>query len=190
MPVQSPEVTRVSAPEEMDRPAPVMSVIRASEPTRRLSVTVVVALREFMILKVAIVEEACTKIPAVVEVGVRALVNRVSQAPGEPEPAVSSVPHSTVPLALVSKAVQVPYPSIARLVVVAPVWTHNDPLPTKPAGFSVPTTNREVLVAFPVILKVESNVEEALINNPAVVEVGVRALLKAKTRLCSVAVPV
>ena len=30
------------------------------------------------------VEEALTKIPAEVEVGVRALVNRVSQAPGEP----------------------------------------------------------------------------------------------------------
>ena len=45
-------------------------------------------------------------------------------------------------------------------------------------------------MAFPVILKVESMVEEACTNNPAVLEVGVRALAKARTKFCSVAVPV
>ena len=60
MPVQSPEVTRVKAPEEIDNPVPVMSVMAASDETLRESVTVLVAFTEFITLKVAIVDEALT----------------------------------------------------------------------------------------------------------------------------------
>ena len=70
------------APEVMVKPVPVISVMALSEPTLRLSVKVVVALRMLnreskevrspVTLKVeSMVEEAKTKIPAVVEVGVK-----------------------------------------------------------------------------------------------------------------------
>ena len=70
------------APEVMVKPVPVISVMALSEPTLRLSVKVVVALRMLnreskevrspVTLKVeSMVEEAKTKMPAVVEVGVK-----------------------------------------------------------------------------------------------------------------------
>ena len=54
-------MTRVRAPEEIERPAPVMSVMAASEAIFKESVTVVVAFKEPVIRRLAsMVEEAST----------------------------------------------------------------------------------------------------------------------------------
>ena len=63
-------LARDRAPVEIVRPVPVISVIALSEPTDKESV-----------FKVRIVDEPVTKIPAVVEVGVRVLVQMFSQEP-------------------------------------------------------------------------------------------------------------
>lgn len=57
--LKPPAVSTRRAPEEMDKPVPVMSVMRASEPIRRLSVTVVVAFNDPATLNVSLkVEDA------------------------------------------------------------------------------------------------------------------------------------
>ena len=72
-----------------------------------------------------IVEDAFTKIPALVEVGVSALVNRVSQAPDEPEapPQLAPEPVTTPLVSTVRHWVLPVMPLIARDVVVAEVNT-------------------------------------------------------------------
>ena len=106
--------------------------------------------------------------PERVEVGERVLVKICSQAPLTP--------------ALQPEQVKAPA-EMVRPEPVMSVMAASDPI------FRESVT---VVVAFkePVSRRLASIVEEAVINKPAVVEVGVKALAKAKTRLCSVALPV
>src|SRR3989344_5297271 len=99
------------APEVIVRPVPVMSVMAASAETFRESVTVVVALSEPVMRRLAsMVEDAWTKMPAVVEVGVRAAPPKIlCQAPLASAP--SSLPQASTPAAEVSMLLQDTSPS-------------------------------------------------------------------------------
>ena len=187
------------------------------------------------------VEEAFTKIPAVVDVGVKVgwPAKAIWKAPLKPAP--SSLPQERTPVELVSMVLQETRLSKVRapVAVSAPVSLVLPTTPKVVVGTAVPMPTLEVeeiastnkagvsreavveatrkyptavvvpLSPVPVLtmnmlseafwtlrfeftLKVSLNVEEALMNRPAVVEVGVKVLCPAKamTRFCSVALPV
>lgn len=116
----------------MVRPGPVRSVMAASEPRVRESITVEVAFttesRASGLMKVPLtlreeskVELALTKMPAVEEVGVRALVKRSSQA--APPLPVASVPQYSPPVVSLFTSQPAASEVTAKLVVVATLVT-------------------------------------------------------------------
>ena len=81
-------------------------MIRVSAPNVKELVMVEVALRESDTRSVEIVEEAFTKMPETVEVGVKVLGKARCQLPGAPAPPRSSVPQVMLPDESASSAVQ------------------------------------------------------------------------------------
>ena len=136
------------APEVMVRPVPVMSVMAASAETFRESVTVVEALSEPEMRRLAsMVEDAWTKMPAVVEVGVRALVNAVSQAPLLPAEAQAVAVPETSPLVSTFRHWVEPvmwFKVKPPVIVVAPLSLVVPKTPSVVEGASVPTPTRLV----------------------------------------------
>ena len=136
------------APEVMVRPVPVMSVMAESEETFSESVTVVVALSEPVMRRFAsMVEEAWTKMPAEVEVGARALVNAVSQAPLLPAEAQAVAVPETSPLVSTFRHWVEPvmwFKVKPPVIVVAPLSLVVPKTPSVVEGVSVPTPTRLV----------------------------------------------
>ena len=172
----------IRAPPDTVNPVPQL-VTSSSAPSLKESVMVEVADNDSDTLRVAMVEEAFTKIPETVEVGVKVLGKARCQDPGAPSPPKSSLPQVMFPDESASSAVQLlnVFTVSAPATVTAPFNLVVPKTPSVVEGAAVPMPTRPSLALTTRVAvsmtKEWAIVEEAVVDRTFKMSVAVEVAL-------------